>query len=331
MSRLVRKTFSLPEELSDDLERTAMARGLSASAVATERLRDFQAAQQQVVQSLAELAQARAHAAALEADLATRPPRDFRDSKLNLPPGMSKLIDDLQRSEKQGQRLKADAADAMREAEAWRKSSAVWEGRCEAARREVASAEERNGRLLADLRQHRIEMQSLEEQACKREGEYKAALEAESTDSLFKGFGCGTLVALVASCFIGFLVLLLWPADSWPMRFVATTAMGAMGDPERAAVRLHGAPLAGVETQFQLYALLQAQGNEQRLKKCLDAVNRIRPGKGRQWVPCTLRMPREVELQSAVVQRGPFDLPRPLRRLLRRNAQVTVTLAEQPD
>lgn len=44
MSSLVRKTFSLPEELSDDLEQAAMARGLSASAVATERLRDFQAA-----------------------------------------------------------------------------------------------------------------------------------------------------------------------------------------------------------------------------------------------------------------------------------------------
>jgi hypothetical protein len=87
------------------------------------------------------------------------------------------------------------------------------------------------------------------------------------------------------------LLLFIVPHDTWAMRTVAAAAMGKTFTREKAAARLHGMPLGGVETQIQLYALVHTSPNRERLDACFKKAAAI-PAKAKcQKIPLHDQLP----------------------------------------
>jgi hypothetical protein len=83
-------------------------------------------------------------------------------------------------------------------------------------------------------------------------------------------------------------------------------------------------PLQGIETQIQLYALSNTDPNRERLDECFKKVAAIPAKARRQTVDCKISIPSELEVESILFLKGPFELPSELRKDLRRNETAIV-------
>jgi predicted transcriptional regulator len=322
MSRLVRKTFSLPDELSHDLEQAAMAHCMSESAVASQWLRDYLSVQQQLAESQAKLAQVRAHAAALEAELATRPPPDFRDSILKETPGTAKLVDERDAVRAEVGRLKRLLATARQEVRALRDRCAALQTESNEARHSLKLLKATSAEQQADLAKAQGDLTrtkwKLADEKAKRIPvwcRFQLPLPILTLtllrlptpvpwrkDESWRMGVARTAYHVWLPC-----IALLWlvPWDTALMRLIAVEAMGTRGDVPAAAARLHGGPLMGADDLNQLYVLTRARDNPKRLTHCFEAAEQQRQKGRRKAIPCTITIPSELELHLDFVTSGP--------------------------
>ncbi len=318
---------SLPKELLAGIEAMRKETNVPFSVTNAELLRRGLREQTEVPKLQVRVAKLEAALAAANAELANRPEIDSRDYLLSLPPGTSAVADDLQWSEKQRRQLEVDLEAANRNAAEWEESSAVWEDRCDALKRTVAAREAHRDRLKATIVERERTIAHKDSDIAKLRTEHRSQMYAQALQAFGQGLFTGFPVAVVLSLLFLFLV----PHDTAAMRFVATAAMGETGDRQRAAARLHGMPLGRAESQLQLYALVHTGENGERLNRCFEKASALKPRGKRQSIPCTLDVPREVELATTLVRKGPFNLPRHLRSELRRNEKVVVTATPSPE
>ena len=126
----------------------------------------------------------------------------------------------------------------------------------------------------------------------------RPAVERPHWRSVVKGVG--------AAIFAGFLTLLLVPYESGAMRAVATAAMGTWSDVPAAAARLHAGPIGGRDTLLQIYALVHAGRNPERLDACFLRSRRTTATDKLAAINCTIKVPAEFELYTTVVTSGPY-------------------------
>lgn len=324
----VRKTFLLPESLAQGLDEEAMASGQSANAILVARLQAEAALRREKERLAAEAQKLGAEVVRLKADLATRPPPHFQDSLLRRTPGTAKLLDERDAAREECRKLEAALAEAGQDAEEWRDSSAAWEEQCEALEDKLKRSEAHRDRLALRLKEKEALLEARVADLSKRSADHEARLERVSLTAFRRGMLAGVpMVAVLAG-----LLLFLLPADTSAMRFVASAAMGATMEPERAAARLHGQHLGGFQTQVQLYALAHTGKNGERLVSCFRRASEIPEKARRQTVDCTIQVPGRLVVESTLLLKGPFELEKPLRRQLRDSdtAEINTAPAQGP-
>lgn len=323
MSSPVRKTFVLPDALARSLAEEAMASGQSGNAILVARLQGEAALRREKEQLAAEVPRLGAEVARLKADLATRPPPNFQDSLLRQTPGTAKLLDERDAARVRVRELEAALAKAQDLRGKWRDYAEALEQERDDLGAELKRTEARCDRLVASVKEKDALLETRAQELTRTRADHEAKLER----AVEGAFNRGLVTAVPTVAVLAVLLLFLVPADTTPMRFVASAAMGATMEPERAAARLHPQPLGGFRTQVQLYALAHTQKNGERLEACFERARQI-PAKGkRQTVDCTIRVPGSLEVESTLLLKGPFELPKPLRRQLRRTNTAEIDTA----
>jgi hypothetical protein len=324
----VRKTFLLPDALARSLDEEAMTSGQSANAILVARLTGEAALRQEKEKLAAEVPRLAAEVARLKADLADRPPPNFQDSLLRQTPGTAKLLDERDAARVACRKLEATLAKAQDLRGKWRDYAEALEQERDDLGAELKRTEARCDRLVASVK----EKDALLETRAQELTRTRAKLETKLERAVEAAFRRGLVTAVPTVAVLAFLLLFLVPADTTAMRFVASAAMGATMEPERAAARLHPQPLGGFRSQVQLYALAHTEKNGERLATCFKRARQIPAKAKRQTVDCTIQVPGRLEVESTLLLKGPFELEKPLRRQLRRTdtSEIDTAPAAQP-
>lgn len=323
MSSPVRKTFVLPDALARSLDEEAMASGQSVNAILVARLQGEAAVRREKEQLAAEGQRLGAEVARLKADLATRPPPNFQDSLLRQTPGTAKLLDERDAARVECRKLEAALAKAQDLRGKWRDYAEALEQERDDLGAELKRTEARCDGLVASVQQKDALLETKAQELTRTRADHEAKLE-RAVEGAFRR---GMVTAVPTVSVLAVLLLFLVPADTTAMRFVASAAMGATMEPERAAARLHPQPLGGIRTQVQLYALAHTEKNGDRLAACFERARQIPAKAKRQTVDCTIRVPGSLEVESTLLLKGPFELERPLRRQLRRTDTAEIDTA----
>ncbi len=327
MATYEKTSLTLPADLFEAVSRAAKAEGRSRSETVAELIRLGLTARKQIDALYRETARLKqtiedrtARLARAEEQLKTLDPRDFLTGAR---PGTAKLRDDLACAEKARRQAEADRAEARRAAKQLRRQVEELEGDLEERDEEIASLEEQCAKAAeerdrADARRIETEQALAAEQARKMPWYWRLTL----PDIRFHRIDVGYRASAKASWRRGFLAcalvfglgLFVTPHELPPMRYVASAAMGTWGDIPKAAARLHGTEYLGRATQLQVYALLHAAGNEERLAACFERAAKLKPMA--KPIPCTIHVPSEFELYADIRMSGPFaDTSRVAQRL----------------
>jgi len=78
---------------------------------------------------------------------------------------------------------------------------------------------------------------------------------------------------LMAGAALFLMVFVTMPYDGAFSRLIAEVAMGRTGQPEAAAVRLHGGPLRAGDTMMAVYTVMHTGSNPKRLAACFNAAS----------------------------------------------------------
>jgi len=304
MSTIEKVSLSLPADLFEAVSRSAQGNDRNRSQEVSELIRTGLTARKQIDQLYREISQLKERLAKAEAKPKSPPP-DARDFLTGLAPGTSKLRDELRWAEENRRQQEADAAAARRECQAWKAKAA-----------EVRAA---NAKQCAELQTMQERVATAEQALAGAEGAFAAELARKvpwhfhvpipifdvtviprhyskpDTPSWRRGFAAASLIAG--------LLLFLTPNEWSSMRNVASAAMGTWGDMPKAAARLHGGPIMGRDTLLQIYALVRADKNPDRLDACFKKALKLKPGQ--KAISCTIKVPREFELYADVVSSGP--------------------------
>jgi FtsZ-binding cell division protein ZapB len=322
MSVIERKTFSLPPELMQALDEEAMTSRRSVNAIVVERLCGALEAQRLAQQLQADNGQLSDEVAKLEADLATRPPPDFQDLILQQTPGTAKLIRERDEAQAECDRLTSELAQMRQSQQDWEQWGRRRDAACKALKKEVEQLSAQRDGLRATIRERDKTIEAHVPEIRKIREAHRGQMRVQALIGVTHG--------LVIAIPLMALLLFLTPHETSAMRFVATAAMGETGDRQRAAARLHGMPLGGAGSQLQLYALVHTGKNGERLNRCFEKAWGLKPKGKRQSIPCTIDVPREVELATTLLRKGPFDIPRDIRTELKRNENATITAIPSP-
>ncbi|MFQ3595897.1 MAG: hypothetical protein SNJ63_07270 [Sphingomonadaceae bacterium] len=323
MSSPVRKTFLLPDALARSLDEEAMASAQSVNAVLVARLQGEAAVRREKEQLAAEVQRLGAEVARLKADLATRPPPNFRDSLLRQTPGTAKLLDERDAARVACRKLESALAKAQDLRGKWRDYAEALKQERDDLGAELKRTEARCDRLVASGKEKDALLETRAQELSRTRADHEAKLER----AVEGAFQRGMVTAVPTVSVLAVLLLFLVPADTTAMRFVASAAMGATMEPERAAARLHPQPLGGFRSQVQLYALAHTEKNGERLAACFERARQIPAKAKRQTVDCTIQVPGSLKVESTLLLKGPFELERPLRRQLRRTDTAEIDTA----
>jgi hypothetical protein len=315
-------SVSLPRELVTKIEETRAVSQLPFSASIADLLRQALHERSRVPVLERRVADLEKALAAANAELKLRPPIDSRDYLLNLPAGTSKRADDLQWSERQRRQLAAELESARREMVEWQESSAAWEEECTTLEAKLARCKAERVQLQREIGARAEMIASKDADIARLSAQHSLQMREEA----HVAYGWGLITAVPAVAALALLLLFLVPSETGAMRFIATAAMGETGDRHRAAVRLHGMPLGGINSQLQLYVLAHVGDNRERLFDCFQKAVALKPNRRRKSIPCTIDVPHEQEVEAVLLRKGPLPLPQEVRRALRRSERVIVTV-----
>lgn len=315
-------SVSLPRELVTRIEETRAVSQLPFSTAIADLLRQALHERSRVPALERQVADLEKALAAANVELKLRPEMDSRDYLQNLPAGTSQHADDLQWLERQRRQLEADLESARREMVEWRESSAAWEEECTAAEAKLARGKAERAQLQREIGARAEMIASKDADIAKLSAQHSLQMREQA----HVAYGWGLITAVPAMAALALLLLFMVPADTGAMRFIATAAMGHIGDRQRAAARLHGMPLAGNNSQLQLYALAHVGDNRERLFGCFKKAAALKPNRRRKSVPCTIDVPHELEVEAILLRKGPLPLPDDVRRALRRSERAIVTV-----
>jgi hypothetical protein len=96
--------------------------------------------------------------------------------------------------------------------------------------------------------------------------------------------------------------VLAMPFDWWFPRTIAEIAMGQPGRPEKAAVLLHGGPLRAGNTMLEVYNVMHAGSNPERLAKCFNAANKVLGSDDETTVLCKIEVPAPLHRSQNIMR-----------------------------
>ncbi len=321
MSTIEKVSLSLPSDLFQAVSQSALNSERSRSQEVSELIRTGMTARVQIDQLYREIAQLKEKLARAEAK-PTPPPPDARDFLTGWAPGTSKLRDELRWAESNRKQQEADATEARREGQRWKAKAAelraayteqclaltATQERLETAEHARAIAEEALATELARKVPWSFRVPIPRFHCTAVEWVYRKP----NGHSWRRGFAAASLVAG--------LILFLTPHEWSSMRLISSAAMGTWGDIPKASARLHGGPIAGRDTLLQIYALVGAGKNPDRLDACFEMARKLKPGQ--MAISCTIKVPREFELYANVVTSGPHAHTSRAKKLLERQREM---------
>ena len=115
--------------------------------------------------------------------------------------------------------------------------------------------------------------------------------------------------SLVAGATLLIVVLVPMPYDWMFPRLIAEIAMGWPGQPEKAAMRLHGGPLRAGESMLAVYAVMQTGSNPERLAACFNAANKRFAYHAFGTIACEIEIPGPVNQFDILTNPSPEGSP----------------------
>ena len=110
-----------------------------------------------------------------------------------------------------------------------------------------------------------------------------------------------------ASLFL--IALVTMPYDGAFSRLIAEIAMGRTGQPEAAAVRLHGGPLRAGDTMMAIYTVMHTGSNPKRLAACFNAANERFGYHALGAIICEIEVPGPLSQYDLMTQPAPDEAP----------------------
>jgi hypothetical protein len=324
MSTIEKVSLSLPADLFEAVSRTARGNDRSRSQEVSELIRTGLTARKQIDGLYREIAQLKERLATAEAK-PKPPPPDARDFLTGWSPGTSKLRDELRWAEENRRQQEADAAEARRECRAWKAKAAELRAANASQSTELTAIQDRVA--AAEQAQADAEAALAAELVRKLPWHFHVPIPIFDVTVIPKhyikpdplswrqGFAAASLVAG--------LILFLTPHQWSSMRSVSSAAMGTWGDIPQAAARMHGGPILGRDTLLQIYALVRAGKNPDRLDACFEKARKLKPGQ--KAIDCSIKVPHEFELFADVVTSGPHAGTSRAKKQLERQREILET------
>ncbi len=103
--------------------------------------------------------------------------------------------------------------------------------------------------------------------------------------------------------------LIPMPYDWLLPRLVAEVAMGRTGQPEAAAVRLHGGPLRAGDTMMAVYTVMHTGSNPKRLAACFNAASEKFAYHSLGAIICEIEVPGPLSQYDLMTQPAPDGAP----------------------
>ncbi len=114
---------------------------------------------------------------------------------------------------------------------------------------------------------------------------------------------------LVAGAALFLVALVTMPYDGAFSRLIAEIAMGRTGQPEAAAVRLHGGPMRAGDTMMAVYAVMHTGSNPKRLAACFNAANEKLGYHALGTIICEIEVPGPLSQYDLMIQPAPAGAP----------------------
>ena len=114
---------------------------------------------------------------------------------------------------------------------------------------------------------------------------------------------------LVAGAALFLMALVTMPYDGAFSRLIAEIAMGRTGEPEAAAVRLHGGPLRAGDTMMAVYTVMHTGSNPKRLAACFNAASEKFAYHSLGAIICEIEVPGPLSQYDLMTQPAPDGAP----------------------
>ena len=114
---------------------------------------------------------------------------------------------------------------------------------------------------------------------------------------------------LVAGAALFLMALVTMPYDGAFSRLIAEIAMGRTGEPEAAAVRLHGGPLRAGDTMMAVYTVMHSGSNPKRLAACFNAAIERFGYHALGAIICEIEVPGPLSQYDLMTQPAPDGAP----------------------